>query len=69
MSARRGQYLPHTGNTPKECAHCAYVYVGGMPPSDYAAKWQRLVRVNVPRRLRIAPRETYADVLRVFEVA
>lgn len=42
-------------------------YVGAMRPDEYVASWTKLVRVNVPRRLRISPRQVYLDVMRVYD--
>jgi hypothetical protein len=41
-------------------------HVGAMRPGEYVASWTRLVRVNVPRRLRYSPRAVYLDVLRHY---
>ena len=38
-------------------------YVGALRAGEYVATWQRLVRVNVPRRLRLSPRDVYGAVL------
>jgi len=41
-------------------------YVGAIRTGEFVDSWERLVRVNVPRRLRVFPRETYTDVLRHY---
>lgn len=39
-------------------------YIGAMRSGEYLEDWQRLIRVNVPRRLRgVTPRSVYGAVL------